>query len=233
MERPGVRMQLLGGGCKQDQLQHENMQHFALLIYQPQWFTVIDVHIPECQNNLCFKRNQWLRLWFYLRPFPDKWLNCAWSWENTAEGQGLCPCVCVCGGIRERTPLCGAELLLVSAMRSTMALWALGRVRSDDSSVLVLLQGISTQPWCGSMVLSVGQHSFKECYTVINHCALVSLSCRTEVKLPATGVLRSENTSWNGVFSESGSNAYDDAYRDWSIFRLLIFWVRWQTTVCV
>lgn len=68
----------------------------ALLIYQPQWFTVIDVHIPECQNNLCFKRNQWLRLWFYLRPFPDKWLNCAWSWENTAEKNGsVLTSVCV------------------------------------------------------------------------------------------------------------------------------------------
>lgn len=69
---------------------------FALLIYQPQWFTVIDVHIPERQNNLCFKRNQWLRLWFYLRPFPDKWLNCAWSWENTAEEHGsVLASVCV------------------------------------------------------------------------------------------------------------------------------------------
>lgn len=31
MERPGVRMQLLGGGSKQDQLQHENVQHLHCL----------------------------------------------------------------------------------------------------------------------------------------------------------------------------------------------------------
>lgn len=45
--------------------------------------SVIDMHIPEHQNCLCFKMNRWLRLPFYLRPFPDKWLNCAWSCEST------------------------------------------------------------------------------------------------------------------------------------------------------
>lgn len=70
----------------------------ALLIYRPQWFMVIDVRIPECQNSLYFKRNQWLRLWFYLRPFPDKRLNCAWSCENTTREHGSVPAsVCAQG----------------------------------------------------------------------------------------------------------------------------------------
>lgn len=102
MERLGVRMQLLGGGvCVCVQARPAGTWEratLALFIYRPQWFTVIDVCIPECQNNLCFKRNQWLRLWFYLRPFPDKRLNYAWSCENrTGEHHSVLASVCVQG----------------------------------------------------------------------------------------------------------------------------------------
>ena len=133
----------------------------ALLIYRPQWFTVIDVHIPECQNSLCFERNQWLRLWFYLRPFPDKRLNCAWSWENTVgEHRSVLASVCAqglgkghfCVGLTFTSlgpgGLCAEHHSLVRS----------GSLRSKDSSVPVLLQSIPAQPWSGSMVFSVWQH---------------------------------------------------------------------------
>lgn len=86
-----------GGLCKQDLLEKWEALRLAVLIYQPQWFTVIDIHIPECQNRLCLKRNQWLRLWFYLRPFPDKRLNRAWSCENTMREHHCPASVCAQG----------------------------------------------------------------------------------------------------------------------------------------
>lgn len=117
VERPGGEDAASGGWVQARPSATWERAALALLIYQLQWFTAIDVHIPECQNNLCLKRNQWLRLWFYLRPFPDKWLNCAWSWENSAEEQGsVLASVCVCGEVRERTPLCVADLPRVSAV---------------------------------------------------------------------------------------------------------------------
>lgn len=85
-----------GGVCASRTRRNMRMSSTCLLIYQPQWFTVSYVCIPECQNSLCFKRNQWLRLWFYLRPLPDERLNCAWSWENTTgEHCSVLP-LCVC-----------------------------------------------------------------------------------------------------------------------------------------
>lgn len=178
-------MELLGGGCKQDQLQHEDVQHLHCLFVNHNdslWltFTYLNAKITcvlrETSDSGCgFTSGHFLINGLVLRK------HC---W-----GAGLCPCICVCAEVRERTPPCGADLPLVSvvvSVRSTTTLWALGTLRSDGSSVLVLLQGISAQPWCGSTVFSVGQHNFKECYTVINPCALDSLSCETEMKLPVT-----------------------------------------------
>lgn len=138
-------VRILGGLCKQDLLEKWEALRLAVLIYQPQWFTVIDIHIPECQNRLCLKRNQWLRLWFYLRPFPDKRLNRAWSCENTMREHHCPASVCAQGlGKGHRhwgwPPWSHCTGLCTEHLRSPLQCWEASR------PVLVSLHGISAQP---------------------------------------------------------------------------------------
>lgn len=198
MERAGGEDAASGGWLQARPSATWGRAALALLIYQPQWFTVIDVHIPECQNNLCLKRNQWHRLWFYLRPFPDKWLNCAWSWENTAEEQGsVLASVCV-----ERL---GKGHLCVGLTFPLWVPWSLWGVPQlcqlwEDSGLMTALfwcffRAFLPSPDVGTWCSVLDSTILRNANTVINHCAFDSLSCETEVKLPVTGIFRTENVS--------------------------------------
>lgn len=150
----GVEDAASGGVYKQDQPEHQNMQHLHSPFYRPQWFTVIDVHIPER-----FKGNQWLRLWFHLRLFPDKWLNCAWSCQNTTgEHRSVLAHECAQGLGKDTSVRPSPRCCRGLSVSSTSPLGGPGRLSSKDSSVSVLFQGISAQPRWESVVFSVWQH---------------------------------------------------------------------------
>jgi len=117
MERPGSEDAASGGVCKQDQLEHENVQHLHCLFIDHSdspWskFAYLNVKI-----TIFFKRNQWLRLWFYLGPFPHKRLNCAWSWENTT-GEHCSVLTSVCAQGLGRGRLCAGLTFSSSVLRS-------------------------------------------------------------------------------------------------------------------
>lgn len=91
----------------------------ALLTYRTQWFTVIDVYIPECQNSLCLRGTSDSGCGFTSGHF----LINSWTvlhLEKIPVGNTALSLICVCARIRGRMPLCGADLHLISAM---VSLW--------------------------------------------------------------------------------------------------------------
>lgn len=196
-------------------------------IYQPQWFTVIDAHIPER-----FRRNRWLRLGFHLRPLPDKRLNCARSWENTTgEHRSVLAPGCAQG--------LGKDTSVPPPPRwcrgLSSPLGGPGRLSSKDSSVSVFFsEHLCTAP-CGSAVSSVWQQLQAQfqgalCHDKSLYFSLFWLQNRGEAAYSPCF----QNWKYfieHGVFIENRNNAYDVAYRDCGRFGLFIFWVRQQTTV--